>query len=205
MFDEDTQNPTPEETPEDVAGPNDGSPEGEGEGLTQDEIMSRIESGDFDMKAIAKSMVPKGEVTNTVKSRLSRYEQTKLKELGVESWEEAQAKLAAIREAEEEERSASEKLEDAQRRAQEYQQSHDALKAVVEAQANAMMEGVPDHLKPLIEQMEPAKRLEYLTQNRDKLAPRQAAGPGSLGAPGDVEAAQLTYRPDYNIPSSKGT
>jgi hypothetical protein len=188
----------------DATGANGGHDE-VGDGLSHEQIMARIDAGDFDTRALAKAMIPKGEVNNVVSERLKRQDQKRLERLGVSDWEEAEAKLAAIREAEEEERSASERLETAQQERDRLKAEHDALTAVVEAQANSMLEGVPEHLKPLIEKMPVADRLSYLTENRERLIPRRAAGPGQLGPEEIAEHTGPIYTPNYNIPpASKG-
>lgn len=67
---------------------------------------------------------------------------------------------------------ASGELETAKARAKQA----DALEAVIREMVDTRKANVPDHLKPLIEKLDPVEALRWLDANADKLSPNPAPG-----------------------------
>lgn len=56
------------------------------------------------------------------------------------------------------------------------------LEAVLEKQLQAALVGIPDHIKPLLDKLDVAERLEYLAEHRAALLPPQDTA-GGIGTP----------------------
>lgn len=186
MTEQEQGQPTPEQQTDDATG----TKGGEGEGLTEAQLHERIASGDFDVAALAKETVPKGQVNAIVEERLQRQRQTLqdnfLKGLGVANEEEAKSIIESYRQAEAEERT---ELENANQTIQsltaerdsltEAKQKADRYEAALKSQVEAQLETVPEYVRELLSERDPVAQMDYLTKHRESFAPASAKGPGS--------------------------
>lgn len=131
------------------------------EGLTEEQVLAAIENGEWDAsfaKVVSQQMVSKDRVEEIVTERLERDRQNRKEEAETEALKEQQ-RYKELYETE------AEKVKNLQPR----QAEAERYKAALTAQLDARKKDLKPHIVTLLEKMDPADQLQYLTENAEAL------------------------------------
>lgn len=158
-----------------------------GEKLTEDD--ARDASQDEEAE-VSEKVFTQAELDRIVADRLAR-EKTQREKAATKAREEAEAKALEeqkeyqqlaekrqqkIADLEAEVQSLNESLSEIEPKAKKYQET-------LQKRLDAEMEGVPEHIQSLLEDRDPVDQLDWLTENREEIAPQEERPTGSRPSP----------------------